>query len=241
MPGEVDYLNGICDSWLRCDSLPHTPSGTAYQVTLPLQTSLGQALDVVFPDYSGETVANAWALRRWPGEFDDLVRRASATALLVNPDFVYPATTIEAMALPGDVAAAPPDPSVPAAPYEAEGSPTQVKLVDFLQIAALRKARKSSMPIAVIVTAWDLVENQGRNPEEWFQARLPLLHQYLTSNSLRCPFAVFGVSAQGGPLPASRDELIRRDPVAKARLVRGNGAVSQDVTEPISWLIQTCR
>ncbi len=241
LPDEADYLNGISETWLDREPLLHTPSGTLFEVTLSLETSEGHPVEMVIPDYSGESIANAWNLRRWPGEFDDMVKRASAMALLVNPDYVYPAATIEALQLPGGVEATPPDPTIPPLVYDASTAPTQVQLVDFLQMALARRGKSPRPPVAVLVTAWDLVRDEGRTPEAWVRTRLPLLHQYLSSYESECRFAVFGISAQGGRLPDSREEGVLTDPIAKTESVRASGASSHDITEPISWLIEACR
>jgi hypothetical protein len=161
--------------------------------------------------------------------------------MFVNPEHVYPATTVEDVTLPPMIAAAPPSGSLAATAYDPSLSPTQVQLVDFLQSAASRRSRVPLPPIAVVVAAWDLVAGDGQRPDDWLKTRMPLLHQYLSSTSPSFPYAVFGVSAQGGQLPSAQNRLVKKDPVTKTLCVRSSGKTTADITEPITWLLEATR
>jgi hypothetical protein len=241
LPDSAAYLNEISETWIDRQVPTHTPSGTFFEVALSLETADGRSIDVIFPDYSGEAIANAWSIRRWPGEFDTLAKRASAIAILVNPAHVYPASTIEELRLPATLDASPPDATIGAASYDPTASPTQVQLVDFLQTVFVRRSRGAKPPVVVIVTAWDLVKQEGVTPEEWLKARLPLLNQYLSCVGPTFRFNVFGVSATGGRIPEDRDELVCTEPGSRTESVLSTGSSTSDITEPIAWLIEASR
>jgi len=112
--------------------------------------------------------------------------------------------------------------------------PVDVRAVDLLQ--ELLEERSTRLPLAVIVSAWDRV-GDATIPTAWLAEQLPLLEQFLASNSGQLPRAVFGVSAQGadfGEHVTGGRELY--DPWDRAYLVRPDGSRGT-VAEPIEWLI----
>ena len=67
--------------------------------------------------------------------------------------------------------------------WKLEEAPCQVKLVDILQFVNLRKNISKPFPISIVISAWDCVQDQGLEPDEWLSKHLPLLWQYLKSTS----------------------------------------------------------
>jgi hypothetical protein len=127
-------------------------------------------------------------------------------------------------------------------------SPTQVQLVDLLQsIVYLREGR--GCPCSIVVSAWDEVVPFYNEPGEWFSDRLPLLDQYIATNSDTFPTKIFGLSAQGGRLPDDEKRLLALTPMERIMVVAGperghaqrptdreNGP--HDASAPLRWLIR---
>jgi len=95
----------------------------------------------------------------------------------------------------------------------------------------------------VIVSAWDSVRalaGDDMTPDDWLTQALPLLGQYLRSNSDRYPYRIYGVSAQGGDLGRGRARLLDLGADTGRRIiVQGPECTAHDITAPIRWLIAT--
>src|SRR5205807_3055141 len=114
-------------------------------------------------------------------------------------------------------------------------APPQVQLVELLQFIDHQRIDENVIPIAVVISAWDIVIGNYDSPQRWLLERLPLLDQYLRTNGERFPARVYGVSAQGGPLDGDltllQDQACQSDRII---VVSDNGS-SHDITSPIKW------
>ncbi len=129
-------------------------------------------------------------------------------------------------------------------PWHPRLAPTQVQVVDLLQL--LRTAPIDSGPrrVAVMLSAWDKVRGEGLSPAEYLEATLPLLAQYLRRDGDGWTWRVYGLSAQGGdydPIEENgrpqAEELRNLDkPSSRIQLV-GPEAEAHDLTEPVAWLM----
>jgi hypothetical protein len=100
--------------------------------------------------------------------------------------------------------------------------------------------------LAVVLSAWDKVEDDEVSPERFLELHLPLLHQYL-AHGLTAGWAhrIFGVSAQGAEYddvngaPSPEADRMRDMEVPSQRIkVAVGGATSHDLTEPVNWLLE---
>src|SRR5262249_8613954 len=120
--------------------------------------------------------------------------------------------------------------------WSPEMLPTQVKLVELLQFLIERAQRK--LRVAVVVSAWDLVDKFGA-PHEFVSRELPLFQQFLDANDDLIEHSVFGVSAQGGDITVESEKqtLLELDDALKRIKVRQGQDTGQDITKPIAWLL----
>jgi hypothetical protein len=109
--------------------------------------------------------------------------------------------------------------------------------------------RESPLKIAVIISAWDLVEKAPslgkfmateipKDPQRFLSRHWPLLDQFLQSQSSIFHFRVFGVSARGGG--NAPDEIERMTNLDRPRdriLVVDGMHRSNDLTRPVRWLL----
>ncbi len=113
--------------------------------------------------------------------------------------------------------------------------PLDVRAVDLLQ-ETLEK-RSKTLPVAVIVSAWDGAGNHADAPAIWLAERAPLLAQFLEANADRLPHEVFGVSAQGGDFSANgKPHADPEDPWDRAFLLHGGGTPGT-LASPVEWLL----
>jgi hypothetical protein len=246
LDGDRTYLNQLRDAWLQCEPVPRTSQQGEKLVRMLLVDANEQEHELFLPDISGETFRRQWADREWEASYDRLVNEADGAVLFVHPDVSEPLS----LSLVGQLAAAvngttpgPATPSSSAQPtaWDPHDSPTQVQLVALLQVL-LRKRPELRWPLAVVVSAWDEAAVLGKSPERWCAERLPLLGQFLRANHERLGVRYYGVSAQGGRLPADAAKLKAMTLASKRiEVVTADLPNSHDITLPIRQLSESAR
>lgn len=241
LTGDRTYLNEIRDRWLRCEEAEHTATGQEKEVSIEFLDPAGGSLEVVVPDMSGESFASYWEHRGWPESFDIRVKAAAGVLLFLHPNQLHERQLIEAMdevlaGLGEDAAQRESGAPDPEPEWSPDTSPDQVKLVDVLQSMARRRPPGAILPIAVVVSAWDVLP-PGESPQHWVESRIPLVSQYLEANDAVHPSRIFGISAQGGDIATDRERLLSLSPSERIQVV-GDGVANQhDITAPVRWLL----
>ena len=237
--GDREYLNKIRKKWLVCKKMERTKTSSEETPSMKLRHK-EKLTEVFFPDMSGETFKLQWENRKWTKSYMELIQEINGILF-----FVHPNNGMEkGFTIPHDESIAnskTPDTSEEWSPSKAT---TQSILVDILQFI-LWKGYLKTMKVAVIISAWDIIENNNKqhqkplSPDCWLSERLPLLDQYLKSNTEVLSCRVYGVSAQGGELEEKTIlELQSKDIQAeRVKVVYGFSSESHDITKPIQWLI----
>lgn len=241
--GDREHLHEIRSLWLQCKPPVRTVTTAEKTISMLLvRQSPHPPLTVCFPDMSGESFRQHWCERSWTAGYDKLVGRTSGVLLFVHPDNLTEPHRIDAVEpvmqeLPADQRAAPaPVDKDPDLPWDVGESPTQVILVDTLQ-SIMERAEQTNLRTAIVVSAWDLVDPENLEPDQWLARRLPLLQQFLESNQPTVTHRVFGISAQGGDFETDGERLLRIGEPSRRIRVRVDGVESNDITEPLRWLI----
>ena len=244
LEGNRAYVNGIWDDWLRFKKLERTkllenPSMTS----MILRDSTGQrTVEVVFPDIAGEQFRQVFEKdRKWPKNTSETVGKANGYLVFLHPDQVVEPISIISVkrnAETGDAESTPEE----IHPWSISESCTAVKLIDLIQSLLRVKERTEIVPLAIVISAWDIVEKRQalinpQTPEQWFQDRLPLLQQYLKANPECLRHAIFGISALGGDLEDDKERLQKILLPSQRIRVHFNGRISNDITLPIKWLM----
>jgi len=250
LDGDRKHLNKIRKAWLEFREVGRTVQTTEQLVTMRLSVAGGtESVELIFPDMDGESFRQQWVDRKWTKEYDDLVSEADGILLFVHsmkavgPDRIDPSID-EAVSVLGDEEDLAEDAT--AIDYEAslpqwnsKDAPTQVQLVELLQFIEHRRHDVSVLPIAVVVSAWDIIMTRYDSAEEWLSKRLPLLDQYLKANIERFPSRVYGISAQGAPLDGDVADLQRHEHQSDRIIVVGEGCEPHDITAPVKWVMET--
>ena len=93
--------------------------------------------------------------------------------------------------------------------------------------------------LAIIISAWDLVVQEGLTPAEWLNARVPLVAQYIEANKMQWRPIIFGVSAFGGDPGGDVSALLALDNASdRPYVVDEAGRQLDDFTLPIAALLQ---
>jgi len=235
LPDDRKHLNMLSAKWLRREQIEHTKIDDNEQPEMKFRIE-DDRVTITFPDHSGEIWSHLWESRHCPQHLATLSSDTIGILLFVHADTIkHPISVVEmvehAEALGERLDAR------QEVPYSPELSPTQVQLVDILQLLAEEPFNLRNKRLSIILSAWDLVEAENMTPIEFMQNNLPLLTQYLKNNSDFEEFNIYGVSAQGGDLKKDIDKL-RSYPKQseRIRVIDGENQ-SHDLTLPVLWLM----
>lgn len=262
--GDRRRLETVARRWLSGQKMERTHIPEETWVELILAPAEGGAETVLhLPDLSGESFDEQWRDRTCSEEYRDAAHQADGLLLFIHSvdivaddnlteilrevaalegNEIADATDAKASEDNSEPAAAEPDlkpdpvPDTPAEKrYNPDEAPTQLKLMDFLQILAAPPMRPRRRRLAVTLSAWDRASRLGRTPERYLQDFLPLLWQYLRSNPDVFETRVFGVSPQGKDMKdAGFMESVGRLPQERI-LVTDEGGEHHDLTRLLRW------
>lgn len=242
--GNYEHLNALAKRWRSGKIQQRTQVSGARDVTMRLKDSAGRKVEVSFPDLPGEDFARMWERRELDkGMLGTL--SAPALVLLVNGDTIrMPAWVVERMALAKTLGMLPSSDAEPTE-WSADLAPTQVKIVDLLQMLMSGDLNIGGRRLALLISAWDKVEGEEQTPAEILEAKLPLLNQYLRNGRDPWTWHVWGLSAQGGIYEdpekdqsfAETDRLRDLERPSDRIKVVDEDRVSSDLTKPLEWLI----
>lgn len=240
--GDREYLNNIREKWLTCDPLDRTRLTNEHVVSMKLNNiNNNEKIHLNIPDLSGETFLHQWLHRNWTPEFQDTLVGACGALLFVHPNEIKEPQRIDQAAIvqSGIIDDKEQDYSTSYAEFnewDASLAPTQVQLVELLQFIQIQNVTEHPFNLAVIISAWDLLKNFKGTPNDWLKKTLPLLWQYLSTNTKDFPFNVYGVSAQGGDYQSEEKKLSDYDDPRKRISVIVSKDKKRDITIPLVWL-----
>lgn len=242
--GDVAHLNAIAARWREARVQERTAVGGNKLVSINLLDQSGLAIRVTFPDVAGEAYRRMWEERVCDPEMADVLR-AGGVLLFIHADTIRaPRWVVDDVELTRKLSLSAPHGEE--VPWHPRLAPTQVQVVALLQLLREPPLDVGPRRVAIMLSAWDRVADEGLEPQAFLSTRLPLLGQYLRGNADGWDWRVYGLSAQGGAydstdrdaLPMAEAEALRSldQPSARIRLVSGD-AESRDLTEPLAWLM----
>jgi len=185
-----------------------------------------------------------WEDRDCDSEVGDILR-SGGVLLFVHADTICPPTwVVDEVALSEALGLDVPDGEP--VPWHPRLAPTQVQLVDLLQLLRMDPLDIGHRRLAVLLSAWDKARDEGLTPEDYLREKLPLLWQYLRRGADGWVYQVYGVSAQGGDYDATEtdaehvpeaEELRALDRASMRIQLVGPMPETHDLTEPIAWLM----
>ena len=241
--GNYEHLNQLAKRWRSGKIQQRTQVSGAKDVTMRLKSAFGRQVDLTFPDLPGEEFARMWERRELDPSMNNTLS-APALALLINGDTIrMPAWLVDQAALAKKIGMA--KPTADPVDWSADLAPTQVRVVDLLQMLMSDRLYVGGRRLAILVSAWDKVEAEGLTPAALLESKLPLLHQYLTSARDPWTWRVWGLSAQGGVYEdpekdqsfPETDKLRDFERPSDRIKVADEQEVSSDITKPLEWLV----
>jgi hypothetical protein len=243
--GDASHLNEIAARWRDAKVQDRTAISGHRLVSMNLKNANGTPVRVTFPDVPGEVYRRMWEDRECQPEIVEILQ-AGGVLLFIHADAITPPRwVVDEVAQSNALGLVVPEGQ--AVPWHPRMAPTQVQLVDLLQLLRSEPLDVGPRKLAIMLSAWDKAEGEGLTPDAYLVEKLPLLAQYLRRGNDAWAHRVYGLSAQGGdydqmgPAAARRPaaEALRRldQPSTRIRLVERGQAI-HDLTEPLAWLME---
>ena len=242
--GNYEHLNALAKRWRSGMIQQRTQLSGAKAVTMRLKDAGDNKVEVSFPDLPGEDFSRMWERRELDkGMLETLT--APLLVLMINGDTIkMPAWVVDWNNLHKKMNMVPPNKEP--VDWSADIAPTQVRIVDLLQMLMSGDLNIGKRRLALFISAWDKVEEEGGTPLEVLESKLPLLNQYLRSGRDPWNWQVWGISAQGGVYEDSEKgeslaETEKLRDLARASdriMVVGEEGTSTDLTKPLQWLFE---
>lgn len=217
----------------------HTPHTTNVEQILHATTIAGEAVDVVLPDYAGETLADVVQRRHAPSAWQRRVRDADHLILLLRlsqhsapPDIISrPVANIQTDGAPGMAASS------------ALGPSLDLWTVELLQIILhIRRSNGDgprSLPrLTIVLSCWDELRLPDRTvPAQVVKERVPMVADFCIAHWGRCATTI-GLSAQGQNLRKDEEEtkFVDLGPQEMGWLVLPDGDHDTDLTRLLTDL-----
>lgn len=250
------YLRKIVTVWRKATEQARTRLTGLSAVKMNLKDAAGKVVQVAMPDAPGEDFRAMWEDRELGSVLGESLADGNILLLLNGNKVKAPAWVVERAAqrratgikkeetLPKD--------------WQPSYAPTQVQLVDLLQLISHAPVGRAGRKIVVMISAWDKVEGERLTPDAFLWQKLPLLAQYLEAARDGWTSRVYGVSAQGGEYDSNEAnaqpvdgeapkreiatcneaERLREVAIAANRIrVIFAEHESNDLTEPLQWLM----
>lgn len=244
--GNIEHLHEIASQWRAAKKQERTAQGGDKLVSMILKAEGGDPQTVTFPDVAGEAFLQMWGLR----ECDETIAgwlKEPGVLLFIHADQVtVPKWVIDERLLMEEMGIQPRDEAETeeVVGWSPDVAPTQVQLVDLLQLMQTEPLDIGPRRLAIILSAWDKATGRGLSPEEYLARRMPLLDQFLKHGLDPCwETRIYGVSAQGGDYDDNKTtrteaERLRDIDVPSERIsVVYAGGKSSDLSDPLQWLL----
>ena len=248
MPNEIKYVEEVVSHQHQGNFAPRTDKNVEVEqisLTIPLACVGAEQADasteLVIPDVSGEVWKTAVETNEIPRERMTQLEQAAGALVFVRvlsglnvnpPDWVNAANLM----------------GLQSQDSETVEMPTQVMLCEFLRFLELKicnadRARKSR--IAVVVTAWDLLDNERSTagPRAYLGKEYPLFAGRLADLD-RFEVNIFGMSIFGGDPGADlsfQDDLLTGGVESAGNVRYWDGRELQDspdIALPVAWVLQ---
>lgn len=222
---EIEYLNGLADTWSKCEKMGRTNVGQYESCTLFLKDSVGNKIEIKLPDQSGEAFKHVIENRTMSEMMYNNILECDNVFLFINPSVI----SKDVMITDIDVQFRGNDEEDTR--FEGRNIHEQAQYVMLLQ--DIKAVRKKMTNLKVVISAWDDYKDIT-SPKELLKERLPLVWQYLFSNYeyFRCEY--WGISAQGGDVtkPEEKERLLDYENAIDRIIVvdERNEDISHDLT-----------
>ncbi len=239
VPGTIGPLEEVLRRLGQGQTASHTATTTYTEIILPVRSSDGLSLDLVWPDYGGEQLRDLLRKRHVGPAWRQRVEQSSGWLLFVRPDRIRSYDDI--LSRPrGDIHLSPPDDGASARAWS-----SQAEFVEILQLLLFTsgvgtRLRVGRPALGIVLSCWDELggEDARARPADLLTMRMPLVGDFVASVWRAESLRVYGLSSLGKALKSDTPdgEYIDRGPERFGYVVLPDGTRSPDLTLPIHAL-----
>lgn len=244
--GDMTHLNRIAARWREAKEQDRTGVSGHRMVSMNLRDGKDTPVRVTFPDVPGEAYRRMWEDRDCDPEIADIMNAEGVLLFVHSDSIVFPSWIVDHVSLARKLGLDVQEEGKEV-PWHPRLAPTQVQVVDILQLLRQPPLDIGPRRLAIMLSAWDKARGEGLSPNDYLDAKLPLLGQYLRQGADEWTWRIYGISAQGGdydPVEPNKEAKPQAEglrnldrPSTRICLVNGS-AESHDLTEPLAWLMQ---
>ena len=215
LPDGLCHIQEQMDMMDSFQNIMRTFENVCYDITLPLVNETGENISLVIPDLSGEHYRRLVEERYISKMIYDRLQKADTILFFINTETMEneerldcnEASTASLIEQSMKKIEEQDNEKLPMKKIPMPEKATQSQVVDLIQI--LLGLVKKKIRVKFVISAWDRVEKKISEedliPEDYLKGQLPLLYQYIISNSDKLEYEVFGVSAQGAEYADKRE------------------------------------
>ena len=248
--GDRSYLQELGDQVARGEEIGRTEISSVEGMQLTLGFKQGD-VRVHIPDLGGETLRLLVEDRVWHPRLKDTVGASNAMLLFLHPEKLRVPITI---AMADEILAAlqsaegnhaqasangrgaEPRAKLELPRFQNASACTVAQCLDALENILMYQRMRWPIRVVIVISAWDTVDGSP-TPASWLRDRAPALESFANANTDMVQWNLYGVSAQGGSLPAQREELLARGSVRERVYARNASGEAVTVTEPLRWVL----
>lgn len=247
-----DSIKGF-DEVLTClsegKSAPHTASTFYGTVTLPLVDSVGNRIDLHWPDYGGEQIKNIRDDRLMTLEWKERLLKSKGWLFFIRPNAARNREDIILRPTSGDDLTSPDTSQEASHENKVAAWSEQAANIELLQMLLYAKGVGSTHPVstpylAIILSCWDEIKlpkkNKKHPPIELLAETMPLFAEFISTNWNEDAYSVFGVSSQGKALSDKipDEEYLDNGPQSFGYVILPDGNQDDDLTLPVARILE---
>lgn len=228
--GDERHANGLSSWWH--DAIPFERTSMLKEGRVSVVGSCrnsGQTFTMELPDLSGERFRQLGGGRVCPESLRSALLGADGILLFVNACKEYEDASKDEV---GHTS------SMPAKAWDPEHMPEQALLLEILNFLNRYPTIARRRRVALIVSAWDVVDPAHAAPASWLEQHRFMLWRFLRNNPALFESRAYGVSALGGD-PEDPDTAAKlrafTEPSRRIGIV-GHEAGVHDLSAPLLWL-----
>ena len=248
--GDRSYLQKLGEQVARGEELGRTETSSIEGMRLTLGFEQGD-IGVHIPDLGGETLRLLVEDRVWHPRLRDTIDASDAIVLFLHPEklrdpmpiamvddvvgrrsAVQPTDAQSSAQQQGTVPTAEPELSQ----FKNSYACTVAHCIDALENVLMYQRVRWPVRVVIVISAWDAVDGSP-TPASWLRDRAPALESFANANTDMMEWNLYGVSAQGGKLPAHKEDLLARGSVRERVYARNAHGDPVAITEPLRWVL----
>lgn len=242
-PGQMKVVEEALQRLLQGKAPEHTRTGTTGTIVLPLLGVNGREVDLVWPEYAGETFLKVLRERHLTPTWRDRILAANGILLMIRPHLKRgPRDVLEApRRAEGDAPRAADeedDEDQPLAP--------DAQFVELLQLLSFARGdgrlHRSTIPMTVVLSCWDELRQDNAEvtvPAAELAKHYPLLAAYLKGAWAPEEVTILGLSAWGGPFSEDLgSRFAELGPAGRGYMIDEQGQEHLDLTRVLTRLIE---